>query len=75
MLSAERFQSMITSGNLQQSTHHPDGMLVATSVNTAKSHFDSLAKNLAASLKKSRSSLTLASSRFSLVNSSSRLLP
>ena len=53
----------------------PDRMLVAAPVDTAVSHFDSLAKYLAAALKGSRSSLTLTSSRSRRGSSSSRLLP
>jgi hypothetical protein len=37
----------------QQAAHHPDWILIAASVDTAVSHFDSLAKYLAASFKKS----------------------
>ena len=64
-----------TSRDLQHSAHHPDRVLAAASMDTAVSHFDSLAKYRAASLKKSRSSVTWASSRRSLVSSSSRPLP
>jgi hypothetical protein len=50
-------------------------MLVAASVDTTVSHFDSLAKYLAAFFKKSRSSVIFFSSRFSLATSWSRALP
>ena len=42
----------------QASAHHPDRVLPAAALYRAKSHFDSLAKNAAASRKKSRSRLT-----------------
>lgn len=64
-----------TARNLEQPTHHVYWVLVAASIDTQVPYFDSLAKNAAASLKKSRSCLTLANSRLRCVSSSSRLRP
>jgi hypothetical protein len=49
--------------NGQQSAHHPHWLLVAASIDTRVSHFDSLAKKTAASFKKSLSCSAFASLR------------
>ena len=57
--------------NAQAATHETDGKLVAATIHEAISHLDPLAKNVAASRKKSLSCFTRASSRLRAVTSSS----
>ena len=56
-------------------THQFYRILTAASMDTTVSQLDSLAKNTAASFKKSRSCLSLTTSRLSFVTSASRLCP
>lgn len=59
------FPIVITAwGNMQTSTHQAKVKLIATKLNSLILQDDSLAKNVAASRKKSRSFVTRASSRF-----------
>src|SRR5690554_163475 len=70
------FPAVITTrGNLQTTTHHAYRKLAATTLDRLIFQDDSLAKNVAASRKKSRSFFTRASSRFRRATSSSRGLP
>jgi hypothetical protein len=55
--------------DLQAAAHELNGIDAATALNRLVLHFDSLAKNAAASRKKSRSRFTLASSRFMAMSS------
>ena len=55
--------------DLQTAAHELNRVVAATALNRLVLHFDSLAKNAAASRKKSRSRFTLASSRLKAMSS------
>jgi hypothetical protein len=61
--------------NPQATAHQTNGKGIAATIDHAALHFDSFAKNVAASRKKSHSFFTRASSRLSEAISSSRGLP
>src|SRR5690606_16090019 len=62
-------------GHLQAAAHQPNRELIAATFDRLIPQDDPLAKNVAASLKKSRSFFTRASSRFRRASSSSRGVP